>query len=187
MPVVDERDVVEVLPLLRLSRDALLEQRDRLIGTAGPAGRRLAEEDRAKAVGDVKNGSSVVVRSSSGCSSSYCRRPSRDEAVAAVVLDGADPVDVGGQRVELERHALHGGARTRVEQPLGWRAASRVRGVAAGLQRHAHARAPATAARRAARRAAARHLKSRREKMIVDSQQQRRDVRQPVARSSTTT
>ena len=52
MPVMDEPDVVEVLPLVRLSRDALLEQRDRLIGTAGPAGRRFAQEDRAEPVRD---------------------------------------------------------------------------------------------------------------------------------------
>ena len=54
VPVVDEPEILHVLPLVRLRREPLLQQRDREVGTAGAARIRLAEEDRAEAVGDAE-------------------------------------------------------------------------------------------------------------------------------------
>ena len=47
-----ERDVMVVLPLRRLFLDAFLQKRLGLIGTSGTAGSRLAQKDRAEAVGN---------------------------------------------------------------------------------------------------------------------------------------
>ena len=62
------------------------------------------------------------------------RRPSRESAVAAVVLDRPDPVDVGGKGTELEREALGRGAGRQVEQALGLARTSGIGGVPADLE-----------------------------------------------------
>ena len=48
----DEGDVVVILPLRRLRLDALLQQRDRLIGAPRSARIRFAQKDRAESVGN---------------------------------------------------------------------------------------------------------------------------------------
>src|SRR5947208_2678551 len=108
----DESDVVQELPLVRLGGSPLLEQRDGLVGAAGPAGRLLAEEDGAEAVCDgevrIEGGGQIEERLQQLIASAAVAR----EAIAAVMLDRADPIHVGGDGAELERETAHGGAGT---------------------------------------------------------------------------
>ena len=81
MPVVDEADVVEVLPLLRLRGDALSQQRDRQIRTARAARVAFAQEDRAEAIGDrevrIERGRQIEQRIQQLVLAAAVARPSR--------------------------------------------------------------------------------------------------------------
>jgi hypothetical protein len=100
----DERDVVVVLPLRRLRRDALPQERNRLVRTPRAPRVGFAQEDRAEPVRDrevrIERRRDVEQRVQQLV-------PPRlvGETIAAVVLQRADPVDIGGQRVEREDHA----------------------------------------------------------------------------------
>ena len=85
---------------------ALLEERDRLVRTAWPAGRRFAQEDRAEPVGDREERIQRRRQIEQRLKQLVLPAPIASEPIAAVVLNGPNPVDVRGQRVELERHAL---------------------------------------------------------------------------------
>ena len=139
--------------LLRLGGNPLLEEGDRLIGAAGAARGRLAQEDGAEAIGDgeegIQSGREIEQRLEELVLAATAAR----EAIAAVVLDGPDPVDVGRKRVELERHALHRRAGAGVEELLAFGSARRVGGIATGHSLTASASASAATTGRSRRTA----------------------------------
>ena len=152
-------------------RDPLAQERDRLIGPARPARIALAQEDRAEAVGDgeVRIERRRQDRAADRAARIFGRRASRlVEPIAAVVLDRADPVDVGRERVEPEASGASRGRRPHVQARASapHRLAGR-RGRAstcsAKRRRGRDTASPIATARLPARR----HLKSRREKISV--------------------
>ena len=89
---------------VRLRGQPLLQQRDRQVGPAGPARIRLAEEDRAEPVGDAE----VRIQRRRQIEQRIQQRVGADvlgrrQALLAEMLQRADPVDVGGERVVVER------------------------------------------------------------------------------------
>ena len=85
-----------------------------LARAARPHGGRLAEEDGAVSVGDlhagVEGGGDVDQRLQQLEALAV-----REEPLAAEVLDGAQPVDAGGQPLETRHHAPHVLSRPEVE------------------------------------------------------------------------
>ena len=110
-PVIDEADVVVILPFVRHRHDRLTQQRHGLIRAPGSAGIRLAQENCAEPVRDievgVEGGRDVEQRVEQLV---LGRRFRTRQPVAPVVLNRADPVDVSGQRIEGERHPREGRA-----------------------------------------------------------------------------
>ena len=134
-PVVDEPDVLQVLPLVGPLAQSLFQQRNRQIGTVRPARIRLGQEDGPESVGDVeprierRRDVQQRIQQREGVRGERCRRFRHDRLTrarrvdllprAAIVLNGADPVDVGEQRVVGPGQPAHGGGRTESQRILG--------------------------------------------------------------------
>ena len=104
---------------------------------------------------------------------------------AAVVLNGANPVQVRGERVVADRQLPHRRARGDVQRRLRAASAARIPLLARRLQTLRPPRAQRPQRRASGRTAAepGHHLKSRREKMSDRRHEQRRDVQHAVRRS----
>ena len=108
------------------ARKSALEQSNRQLGLPRPARRRFRQEDRPEPVGDGEEGieprrqveqrGQQVVRA---------RRRVFETAGAAEVLNRANPVDVGRERVVAEHDPTHGCRRLHVEDRRVDRAARR--------------------------------------------------------------
>ena len=158
-PVMDEADVVVELPLRWLRRQPLPQQRLGEIGTPRTTRLRLTEEDGAEAIRDVEirvqrrrqveqRVKDPVVPIAGGA-----RQP-----LAAIVLDAADPVEIGRERVETQDEPLHRFRRSQVEHTFRDRRFAAERAVPPDLQQDRDAKQ--------AERGEL-HLKSRRAKMAV--------------------
>jgi hypothetical protein len=145
------------------------QQRDRLVGAAGTARISLAQENRSEPVGDVEvrierrrdveQRIQQVVLASSGHRSL--------QPGPAVVLNRADPVDVGCQAVEPERQPLHHVGGAHVEN-LGCRLrGAGVPAISSDLQRDRSQQRRRDPRKQERVAAAYPHLKSLREKMKV--------------------
>src|SRR5215471_9244962 len=129
-PVVDEADVLPVLPLVRRRLEPLLQERNGLIGTSRSVRITLGQEDGAEPVRDVepriKRGADIEERiqqvERDGRIGSQCggwrqesrTLPLRLLCVCAVVLQRANPVHVGDKRT-MREHETAGGASVQVE------------------------------------------------------------------------
>ena len=109
VPVVDEPDVVRVLPARSgLRASPFSSSAIAWSARPGPSGGAIDRKMAPNRYAILNCGSSVVVRSSSGCSSSKRPVVRARLAVAPVVLDRANPVDVGRERVERQEQAVGG-------------------------------------------------------------------------------
>ena len=86
-------------------------------GRPAPTGRRLAQEDRPVAVGDLEPRVERRRDVDEGLQQLEAL-VAREEPLAPEVLDGAQPVDVGGERLEAREQALHVLAGPEVEHLL---------------------------------------------------------------------
>ena len=172
LPIVDEPDVLVVLPFVRLRDDAFLEQGDGQIGTAGAARVRLGEENRAKPVGDAESRIERRRTIEERIEQMIFLRPSR-QMVAAEMLHGANPVEIGRHRGVREREARHHRTRLQVEERIEAfgrvRIAAIVHDLNADSQGEQRRRGDDRAAdgRRVASVRHGRHLKSRRAKIVT--------------------
>jgi hypothetical protein len=159
---------VVVLPLLRHRDDRFAQERHGLVGTSGPAGIALAQEDRPEPVRDVEVRIQRRGEVQQRVEQLVLRPGNRaGQPIAAIMLERADPVDVGGQRIEAEHDPLERLAGSDVEDPLLFLRRPGIPAIAQHLQRD---RRPQRDARRQADEEVAGaqlHLKSRREKMNV--------------------
>ena len=94
-----ETDRLRELPLLRLSPESFLQQRDRQVRTSAPPWERLGQEDGPEVIRDIETrierGREVEERIQQLVLFAWIRRQLR----AAVVLHRSNPVDVGQQRI----------------------------------------------------------------------------------------
>ncbi len=146
-PVMHEADVQQVFPFVGPLAQTLLEQRDRQIRPAGTAWIRLGEEDRAEPVGDVEQriqrGGEIEqriqqriagggIRGQRRRRRQLRRRGCQPAFDPPIVLKRADPIDVGRQRRERQRHPPHRRGRGDVDRRRG-AAAGRIRALACCL------------------------------------------------------
>ena len=107
MPVIDEADVVVVLPFVGIRLHAFLEQRNRQFRPAGAAGIRLRQKDGAEAVRHhevrIERRGEIEER----IQQRIALRRLRMKPVVAVMLNRPDPVDVSQQRVVRQRKLVH--------------------------------------------------------------------------------
>jgi hypothetical protein len=134
-PVVHEPDVLHVLPFIGSSGQSLFKEPDGQIGTSWAGRVRLREKNCAKPVRNVEGGiqrrrqveqgveERVVGRSSAHRLAGGRRRLLQAKLDAAVVLDRANPVEVGGNRRVAGREPLDGLSGRDVQRILGrlWR------------------------------------------------------------------
>ena len=106
-PVVDEADVLQVLPAVRNACSSLSQQRDGKIGAPRAAGRRLGQKHRSQPVRRVEprieGGRSVQQRVQRGVV--VC--PAAGQPRASVVLHRANPIEIGEDRLERQRGPAH--------------------------------------------------------------------------------
>ena len=135
-PVVNEPDVLHVIPSVRLLAKPLFEERNRQIGTARPARIRLGEKNCAKPVRDVESrverGRQIEQRIQQIVSAAAVlnirRRWADDGTVgtehalgATVILNRANPVQVRCQRPVRDAEPTRRRPRLQI-QPFGvWR------------------------------------------------------------------
>ncbi len=116
-----EADGLGVLPPLGLRTQCFLEERDGEIGTARAARRRFGQEDRPEQIRHTKvrveRGGEIEQRVQQVVSGAGIGREPR----AAVVLHGANPVEIGEERVVREREPLHRLRGSHVQQTVGSR------------------------------------------------------------------
>jgi hypothetical protein len=114
-PEVDEPDVVQQLPAIRIVIQSLLEQRHGEIRPARTPGISLAQEDGPHPIRDkelrVERGRDVEQRIEQVIVLLWLA----GTAHGAVVDDCANPVDIGCERIEFERHAIEESGRMQPE------------------------------------------------------------------------
>src|SRR5215813_1961785 len=106
MPVVDETQILHVLPLVRLRRQALPQERDGEIRATRTVGERFAQEDRAEPVRNAE----IRIERRREVEQRVQQRVRAGvlgwrETLLAEVLERPDPVEVGGQPGVAERGA----------------------------------------------------------------------------------
>ena len=166
MPVIDEADVVVVLPPPGRGCDALLEQGHPQIGTARTAGIRFGQEDGAEAIRHVEVRIERRGEIEKRIEQFVPLRRVLMEPVVAVVLQRAHPVHVRQDRAVGQRRFAHQRGRLHVQHLVSRRAL----GIEA-IPLHPHRCGQGNehdggGDKRDASRAR-RHLKSRRMKIIV--------------------
>ena len=174
----DKTDVLHVLPLIGPFAQSLFKERNRQVGPTRSAGVRLGQENGAEPVGDIESRIQrrrqiekriqEIVSVAGRCDIRLCCSArllfARDRPLgAAVVLDRANPVHVGRQRLVGDAEATDGLAGGEIQGGIILNRRWRERRVADVLERDRNAKQ-----RRDERQEADPfHLKSRREKMNV--------------------
>src|SRR4051812_3793723 len=91
------------------------------------------------------------------------------EPITAVMLDGANPIDVGGERLEPERQPLHHGRGSNIEDAYSFALVLGVAQVPGRLYRDRAAEGRNRESGRKGPRKHCPHLKSRRENTTVET------------------